>query len=233
MKKIAPGLYYFTGLLVGRVYMIEDADGLTIIDAGLGSAAGKIIKQLKAAGHEPSDVKRILVTHAHPDHVGGLPRLKEITGAQVFTSTVERPVTQGEIPVPRPPREKVSGISRLINPPPLTLKATPVDREINDGDTIQEVMGGLRVVATPGHSMGQLAFWQPQKRILICGDAMMNVFGLRLPIATFTVDMDEAKRSIARLAHLQPRLICFGHGQPLRKNAYQKLREFAQRVSTL
>lgn len=231
MKKIIPNLYTFTGLIAGRVYMIQDPDGLTIIDTGIASAADKIIKQLEKAGHSPTDVKRILITHAHPDHVGGLPKLKEITGAQVITSTIERPILEGKVPIPLPPREQLSGIARLINPPPQTLKGPPVDREVNDGDTIPEVMGGLQVVAAPGHTLGQIAFWQPQKRVLICGDAMANLLKLRLPFAAFTVDMDQARHSIQRLDTLQPRILCFGHGNPLRKNTAQTLANFARHIA--
>jgi glyoxylase-like metal-dependent hydrolase (beta-lactamase superfamily II) len=103
MKRVAEGLYCFTGLLVGRVYLIKDSDGLTVIDAGIPNAADKIVSQIRAAGYQPEDVRRILITHAHGDHIGGLPRLKALTGAQVIAYEVETPdetdrtVTDGEI----------------------------------------------------------------------------------------------------------------------------------------
>jgi len=231
MKKILPGLYYFTGLRVGRVYMIEDPDGLTIVDAGLPLATKSILKQLDKAGRRPSDVKRLLVTHAHPDHVGGLPKLKQITGAQVIASATERPILEGKVPIEQPPPEKVRGIARLVVGKPTTLEGTHLDREVRDGEVIAEVMGGLQVIATPGHTRGHIAFWQPQKRILICGDVMMNLLGLRLPLAPVTVDMDEARRSIKRVADLQPSLVCFGHGNPLRKGDMSRLHAFVRRVS--
>ncbi len=229
MKQIIPRLYRFTGLLVGRVYGIEDPDGLTLIDTGLELAADRILQQLHAAGRPPQAVKRILITHAHPDHVGGLPTLQAATGAQVIASAGERPVIEGKIPVPRPAPDQLSGLNRLLRVPPTTFKPTPVDRVVADGEVLAEVMSGLQVLATPGHAPGHLAFWQPQARILFCGDVMMHVAGLRLPIAIATVDMTEDKRSIRALARRKPRLICFGHGVPLGRNAADTLQAFADR----
>src|SRR3712207_9284971 len=102
MRPTCPGVYAFPGLVVGRVYAIEDPDALTLIDAGLSFAPARIIRQLAAAGYAPGDVRRILVTHAHPDHVGGLPKLKALTGAEVIASAEEQPVIEGRAPVARP-----------------------------------------------------------------------------------------------------------------------------------
>ena len=230
MKQIIPGLHSFTGLMVGRVYLIEDADGLTLIDTSLPLAAARIVKQLEASGRKAGDVKRVLITHAHPDHVGGLPKLKELTGAQVIASAIDRPVIEGKAPVPRVPPEKLSGLARMMRPSETTLRGTPVDREVGDGETLAEIMGGLQVVFTPGHSPGHLAFWQPANRILFCGDVIIRLPKLRLPFAAFTVDMDENKRSIKRLAERDASMVCFGHGQPLAQNTAHAIRDFARQV---
>jgi len=234
MKQIIPGLHMFTGLFFGRVYLIEDSDGLSIIDASLESAADKIIRQLKAAGHQPSDVKRILITHGHPDHIGGLPKLQQITGAEVIASAIERPVVEGTSPIPRVAEDKVSGIGSLMRPKEdQTMPGTPVDRVVEEGATLPEVMGGLEVLATPGHSYGHLTFWQPEKKIAFCGDVIMRMWSLSLPFAAFTVDMEENKRSIKRVAELDANMICFGHGNPFMKDTAQTIRAFARKVGAL
>jgi glyoxylase-like metal-dependent hydrolase (beta-lactamase superfamily II) len=233
LQPICPGLHYFSGLRVGRVYLIDDADGYTLIDTSIGSAAPKILQQLSASGRKPSDVRRILITHAHPDHTGSTPALKAATGAQVWASAIERPVIEGREPIGRVEGAKRKGLARFFRPPATVLPGADVDRELSDGECLEDVMGGLQVVFTPGHAPGHLAFWQPAQRILFCGDVIFRTPNMRLPYSFLTVDMDENKRSIARLAALEPSVICFGHGDPLTENAAAHLRSFAQRVGAL
>jgi glyoxylase-like metal-dependent hydrolase (beta-lactamase superfamily II) len=96
MKEIVPGVYTFEGLMAGRVYLLEGDEGLTLIDTSIGNAGSKILGQLEKAGHKAGDVKQILITHAHPDHVGSLKQLKAAMGAVVVASELEKPVIEGE-----------------------------------------------------------------------------------------------------------------------------------------
>jgi glyoxylase-like metal-dependent hydrolase (beta-lactamase superfamily II) len=224
--QLGPDLHGFTGLGVGRAYLIVEADGLTVVDAGMTISAEPIVRQLGQLGRSPGEVRRILVTHAHPDHVGGLPRLKQRTGAEVSCSALERPVVQGEVPIPRPPAESLTGLARVFRSPDTTLSGTAVDRVIDDGE---ELAGGLVAVASPGHAPGHLAYWRPRDRVLFCGDAIMNLFGLRAPFGPFTVDQAEARRSIRRLVALEPEMVLFGHGAPL-VGAAERLRRFAEKL---
>jgi len=234
MKSIIPGVYMFSSLLVGRVYLLEDPDGLTIIDAGLGLAAAKILKQLGEKGHSPKDVKRLLITHAHPDHIGGLRALQQATGATVVCSAPEKPYIEGSQPIPRAPKADLHGFSRLmygeatLNPEPV-----PVNRTLHDGEIMPDVLSGLQAVFTPGHSPGHTSYWHAEKGILFSGDVIMRMVGLSLPIAAFTPSMTENKRSIKRVVELSPRIFCFGHGDPLRENTTAILRQFAQKVGAL
>ncbi|MDQ3965898.1 MAG: MBL fold metallo-hydrolase [Actinomycetota bacterium] len=231
VKEVIPDVYTFAGLIVGRAYLIKDSDGLTMIDSGLPLAADKIVEQIEAAGYKARDVRHILVTHAHPDHVGGLPRLKESTGARVIASRTERPVIEGDAPLQRVLPERMSGLVQKVRPSGMTLEGTPVDRGVDGGETLPEVMDGLRVIATPGHSPGHLSFWQPERRLVFCGDVMVRRFGrLRLPFAAVTVDEDENKRSVRKLAGLNAATMCFGHGNPLTRNTVQIVRDFARQV---
>jgi glyoxylase-like metal-dependent hydrolase (beta-lactamase superfamily II) len=114
--------------------------------------------------------------------------------------------------------------------PETTMPGTDVDREVQDGEALPEVLGGLQVVATPGHAPGHLAFWHPALRIVFCGDTIFRLPNLRLPFSFFTVDMAENKRSIRRVAQLDAAIACFGHGKPLTQDTAQALRSFSQRV---
>jgi glyoxylase-like metal-dependent hydrolase (beta-lactamase superfamily II) len=115
--------------------------------------------------------------------------------------------------------------------PPETFipKPATVNRVLKDGEILPEILGGLQVVATPGHAPGHLAFWHPERKILFCGDVLFNWPNLRLPFAPLTVDMTENKRSIAKIAALEPEIVCFGHGRPLVKNAAARLQAMAKR----
>lgn len=235
MEMIIPGVYTFTGLMVGRVYLLEDPDGLTIIDAGLGFAAARILKQLRQKGHSPQDVKRLLVTHAHPDHIGGLRALQQATGAAVIASAAEQPYLEGKKPMPRAPKSDLIGISRLMyGQATLVDQPVPVNRTLQDGEMMAEVLDGLQAVYTPGHSPGHTSYWHPEKGILFSGDVIMRMTGnLSLPIAAFTPSMDENKRSIRRVIALEPRIVCFGHGQPMREDTTATIRRFAQKVGAI
>jgi glyoxylase-like metal-dependent hydrolase (beta-lactamase superfamily II) len=220
MEQIVPGLWSFTGLIMGRVYLIADPDGLTILDTGITNAGKKILAQLQAAGYQPGDVKRILITHAHPDHAGSLPEVQKATGAQVYATEVERPVLEGKTPIVRS--------SGRIRPPETFLKPAPVHHTLADGETLP-AFGGLQAVHTPGHSPGHVAFWQPEKRILFCGDVLFNMPRLSLPWALLTVDQALNKKSVKRIADLDARIVCFGHGKPMTENTAQTIRAFAAR----
>lgn len=232
MLKISDNLYTLNGMWVGRVYLIQDSDGLTLIDTGIPPRAKTILKEIQSAGFQASDVKRILITHAHPDHVGGLHEVQQATGAAVWAGQVEADVIESKSPIATPPREKVGGILKFFIPPATYIKPpTPVARILKDGDVLSEVLGGMVALHTPGHAIDHFSFWQPERRILITGDTIFNMIRLTLPIPFVTVDMEQDRRSAARLIALNPDLICFGHGQPLRgADAAQKLANFAKRI---
>ncbi len=233
MKKIALNLYTFTGLMAGRVYLIEDPDGLTLIDTGLPLAPARIVEQLTEIGRSPSDIKRILITHAHPDHIGGLPGLTKLTNAEVWTSGGEAAVIRGEAPIARPERQTVPWPQRLMTymAPPSKVVPGTVHRIIKEGDTL-EVMGGLQVISTPGHAPDHISFLQPEKRVLFAGDVVGHLFReLNAPLRAFTVDMRQNMRSVRKLAALEVELqtILCGHGAPLTEDAAPKLYRLAHK----
>lgn len=230
MRAIIPGLYTFDRLILGRVYLLDDEDGLRLVDTGIGLAANRILDQLTASGRRPTDVREIWLTHAHPDHVGSLGKLKAVTGAQIVASAVEKPIVEGVVPVPRPDPASLPLPARLIPSSETRYKGLSVDRTVEDGEVLA---GGWSVVATPGHAPGHISFWHAQKRALILGDVLMNVAGLHFPLASATVDMEQNARSLRRLLDLDAQVVCFGHGQPILQGGGEALRSFAARTRLL
>lgn len=233
MREVLPGVYGFHNLLVGRVYAIQDPDGLTLIDAGMPLAARRILSQLAAAGYQPQDVKRILITHAHADHIGGLPALQASTGADVIASCIEAPIVEGREPQQVVPRQQLKPLDRLMRgnqEEGSLLPGTPITRMLEDGEQLPNIMDGLQAILTPGHTPGHTAFWQPERRVLFCGDAIMHFFTLSGPFQGYSCDLQDIEHSIKKLAALAPQVVCFGHGKPL-FDAADAIAAFADRFT--
>jgi glyoxylase-like metal-dependent hydrolase (beta-lactamase superfamily II) len=216
IKPVVPGLHQVKLGFV-NAFLLEGEDGLTLIDTGVPGSDGPILEAIRSIGRVPSDVRRILVTHCHADHAGGLAALKRETGGAAYmhpddaemvrTSRCMRPL--------RPAPGLIKGlIFRLIsNLAPTKIEAAEVEDEVRDGDELP-ISGGLRAILVPGHCAGQLAFLWPQHGgVLIAADAAANVMGLALSPAY--EDLEAGKRSLAKLAALEFEVACFGHGRPI------------------
>ncbi len=225
MKQVVPQIYTFEGLLMGRVYLLEDDDGLTLVDSSIPGAGEKILKQLQSAGHQPADIKRILITHAHPDHMGGLVDIHKASGAEIWCHELEKPVIEGEKAVARP--------ERRFRAPETKYQSLPVSRTLQDKDHLP-ILGGLQVIFTPGHAPGHISFWHEERRLLIVGDTIFYFFNrMTLPADIFTVDREQNKDSVKKIYDLAPQTLLFGHGQALIDNAMDVLTPFARRIGVI
>lgn len=207
MRELADGLWQLRGFPPNgiNVYLMGDV----IVDAGSRRAARRILRQVK--GH---DVNAHALTHAHPDHQGSSHELCETLGIPLWcpTGDVEAMET-GTIRQRQPPHWINTLFDRLMTGP-----AHPVTRRLGEGDEV----AGFTVLEVPGHSAGHVAYWRESDRALVLGDVLnnMDVFtgapGLRLPKGIFTPDPARNRESAKRLGELEPALVCFGHGAPLR-----------------
>ena len=211
--KIIDNVFVVPGV-VANPYLIVDVDGLTVIDAGLPRSDKKILAYLTSLGKRAQDVKRILITHSDFDHIGGLAALQAATGARTYASRIEADaIARG-----KPSREiSPKGFSlrrmlfSLISP---FVKATPVqvDEILAEGDTLP-VLGGLRVVETPGHTPGHISLFAPSVGVLFCGDSMVSdAKGLQGSRPGITWDETRARESERKQAALGAQIVCSGHG---------------------
>lgn len=221
--EIIPNVHQIPSLRGANVYLIL-GDAPTLIDAGMAVHAGPILDYAQAQGLAPGDLARIVVTHHHLDHVGGLAALVARTGARVLAHPADAPFISGDQPPPPPPGGIMRLLFRLLAPFMPAAEPVPVDGILQDGDRL-DLLGGATVVHVPGHTPGAIALHFPVERLLICGDVIDHRRGrLGPPPEAFTADMDRAVASLRRLAALEFDVLCPGHGPPLVGGAGEKLR---------
>jgi hydroxyacylglutathione hydrolase len=218
MKQLAPGVWQLRGLPPNaiNVYLVEDV----LIDAATRRAPRRILKQIE--GHT---VTAHALTHAHPDHQGASAAICGRLGIPYWVGATDVPLAEDlekmrATQAPHP-------LNRLI------MKywcgpARHVDRHLSEGDEV----AGFKVLDVPGHSPGHIAYWRESDRVLILGDVLNNmdvvtgVPGLKDPKPFFTNDPALNRRSAKRLGALEPKLVLFGHGAPLRDT--RKFVEFVE-----
>jgi glyoxylase-like metal-dependent hydrolase (beta-lactamase superfamily II) len=204
--------------------LLEDADGtLTLVDAGTKRAARTILAALAGLGRAPQDVTRLVLTHAHPDHAGGLAAVQQATGGEVLAHDREA-VYLRDGQAPRSDTRTFGG--RLLNRLPSGgFAPVQVARTFADGELL-EVAGGLRVVHTPGHSPGHVSLVHEPTGVLFTGDAVFNVRGLRYPPRMLCTDVRLTRETAGRLGDLDFGVAVFTHGTHLSSGAREAVRAF-------
>lgn len=209
--QIADGVFVIPNV-AANTYVIEDPDGLTLIDAGLPRSQGRILRFVSGLGRSPRDVRRILLTHADWDHVGSLAALHKATAARTYASRLEaEALAAGRSSRPTKLPASTSLIRRLMrrfmSPRPFQ-----VNEILEDGQVLP-ILGGLQVVDTAGHCPGHISFFSPSMGILFCGDSMViDEHGIHGSRPIFTWDPVMAQAAVKKQASLGARIVCSGHG---------------------
>lgn len=210
MKALADDLWLLDGLppYAINVYLLGDV----LVDAATRRAGGRILRAL-----DGRKLNAHLVTHAHPDHQGASHEVCTTLGIPLWCGVLDAPAIEDGRIGDRQPRHPLNRlIERVWAGPP-----HPVARRLHEGDEVH----GFQVLDTPGHSAGHISLWRESDRTLICGDVFTNIDtltgipGLHEPKPYFTPDPARNRQSMRRLAALEPALVCFGHGRPLRDPA--------------
>ena len=208
------------------VFVLLD-DQVTIVDAGWRGTGRGVLQALGRLGRQPSEVSNIVITHHHTDHLGDAAYLSQACAAGVAVHRDEAPIVQGEATPPSPFTNRLVG--RLMSPLVASRKPKPVavGRRLADGDVLGA--GDVRIVHSPGHTPGSISVHVPGRGLLMVGDALEYRGGkLGLPSSHFTADMEQAKRSIRKLAELDFDVLCFSHYPPIRSRAAPALRRFSE-----
>jgi glyoxylase-like metal-dependent hydrolase (beta-lactamase superfamily II) len=217
--EIVPGVHLIPSSFV-NLYLIVDPDGLTLIDAGTARSEKGIRQYIASTGHSLTDLRRIVITHADTDHIGSLAALKAGSGARVYASPIEaQAIAAGRssraINVGGPLKGLLNAASGLL----MGTKPVTVDELLAAGQVLP-VLGGLRVVATPGHTPGHVSLYAPAAGILFAGDSMVSADGRLHPSRKMlSWDVMQALASVRVQAALGAQIVCVGHGPVIRDAA--------------
>ena len=210
-----------------NAYLLRSTDGLVLIDAGWPGKADALFKAVHDAGHDPKQIRHLVLTHGHIDHAGSAADVIKRTGARSYAHAADQDliskgqaehsgttITPGLVP-------KLIYLA-FIKPGGTTYKSFAIDQTLVDGQSLP-MAPDIRVIHTPGHSAGHVALLLQKEGLLIAGDICSNVMGLGYSI--LNEDRVLARQSILRVAESSFERAVFGHGKPLNKRANALLKE--------
>jgi hydroxyacylglutathione hydrolase len=220
MREVAPGLFQLAGRPPNaiNIYLMGDV----LIDAGTRRSRKRILRQLRGR-----HVSAHALTHVHPDHQGASHAVCTELGLPLWVPENDADAMESEEVMNE---RSGGGAQTFVQRTFFQGPAHPVARRLSEGDEV----GGFTVLETPGHTQGHVAYWRESDRTLVAGDVFFNLHpltgrpGLRPPPNAFNEDTERNHQSMKRLAELEPAVVCFGHGPPLRDPA--KLRALADSV---
>jgi len=217
--EIAPSVHAVP-LLNVYAYLVSEPQ-MTLIDAGLIGSGRRVERYAARLGRSMDELSRIVCTHAHPDHIGGVRELAGDRDVEVLMHPADLSGLEVTLRDAVANRNRGQLIAYFTRHPG---EASP----LVDGDVLP-ILGGLQVVHTPGHTPGSICLYAARHRLLFVGDALQVIRGkVTFASQVFSEDIAEARSSVARMAELDVETIAFSHYRPLREEANRVLRALAR-----
>lgn len=204
-----------------KAHLITESE-LSLIDCGYAGQAPRLARAIEAAGRSPAELRRVVITHGHPDHAGAARELAT-KGVAILMHPADGAAlrTTWRDVMTKPSRGRVFS---AMTPEP------PAFQPIEDGDVLP-ILGGLRVIHTPGHTPGSVCLYGARDQVLFVGDNLERRFG-RVSFASrlYSDDYAAARRSLKRLAQLDVKSVVFSHFAALEEGAAEILAGLAAQV---
>lgn len=204
MRQLAPEFWQLSGFPPNaiNVYLIGDV----LIDAATRWAGRRILGQLG-----DRKLSMVALTHVHPDHQGVAKKICDRFQIPLACHVEDQPTMEGVRPMQ--PNHPLIWFSSWVWSGPVH----PVSKPLKEGDEV----AGFKVIHTPGHTPGHVTFFREEDRVAIVGDVLNGMSllttlpGLHEPPRVFCTDPAQNRKSIFKVAELEPKVLCFGHGPPL------------------
>jgi len=230
-EKVIEGIHRIIGAR-SNIYLIEGKD-LILIDTGMPGDGDKVLEVLKELGYRNEDLKYILITHAHLDHVGSLSFLKESTGAKIIASVKEKDFIEGRKMLCGMKREGFRGkifkiILFMLEKFAAQYEPAIIDIPF-DGNENKGIVKGIKIINSPGHSVGSLSYLCLVKDAVFTGDALTGVPVPGLPMRAGCSDHDQALVSVKDISELHFNIALFGHGLPVKEDAAAVVKSLLQK----
>ncbi len=206
LVRVADGIYKVDGVRIANIYLVLSEDGLMLVDSGMPGNGKRVLALIEQLGHQPADLRFVVLTHWHIDHMGSAAALRNLTGAQIAIHELDAPALSGR-KRPEKGRLVMAALDRLFRSRPVT-----PDILLRDGDAI----GGLQVVHVPGHTAGSIALCRDDG-VVLCGDTLLSDRHGRVmpPNTSLSLDPAQVLASAERVKALPATLLLPGHGPPV------------------
>jgi glyoxylase-like metal-dependent hydrolase (beta-lactamase superfamily II) len=207
-----------------NAFLIESDDGLILIDAGFPGKEAAVFEAIRSLGRRLNELKHLIFTHHHIDHIGSAAAIARETGARTYMHLLDIPMAESGGPFR--PLSPAPGLlrqvmCRLFYAHNERVAPVVIDKPLTDGETLA-IAGGIKIIHVPGHCAGQVALlWHPG-RMLFAGDVCMNLMGLGDPVGFES--LEDGRASQCKLASLSFDAAGFGHGKPIAKEASTRFR---------